>query len=195
LNPGVSTFVPKPHTPFQWVPCDTAEQIEAKLALLKRSLRDRDIKLTWSKPEDTLLEAWLSRGDRRMSEVIYRAWKNGAKFDAWQDQFNYDAWLGAFTEADLDPTFYTHRPRPLDEILPWEHISTGVHRSFLEREYLLSQREETRLDCRQGCLACGILPVFAELRRQHPGDAWQCPEVRSPSRHHQSLGISTEKGE
>ena len=96
LNAGVSTFVPKPHTPFQWVPCDTVEQIQAKQALLKRELRDRDIKLTWSKPEDTLLEAWLSRGDRRLSEVIYQAWKNGAKFDAWQDQFRYAAWLQAF---------------------------------------------------------------------------------------------------
>jgi radical SAM family uncharacterized protein len=182
LNAGVSTFVPKPHTPFQWVPCDSVDQIEAKQTLLKRALRDRDIKLTWSKPEDTLLEAWLSRGDRRMSSVIFRAWKNGAKFDAWQDQFCYAAWQQAFTELDLDPAFYTHRARSLDEIFPWDHINPGVRRSYLEQDYLKSQRGETRQDCRQGCFACGILPAFADIRRQHPGDAWQCPEVKSPSR-------------
>ena len=182
LNAGVSTFVPKPHTPFQWVPCDTVDQIQAKQALLKRALRDRDIKLTWSKPEDTLLEAWLSRGDRRLAEVIYQAWKNGAKFDAWQDQFNYAAWLKAFTTAGLDPAFYTHRPRLLDEIFPWEHIDPGVRRDYLAQDYLMSQRGETRADCRQGCFACGILPVFADLRRQNPGDSWQCPEVKTPSR-------------
>ena len=188
LNPGVSTFVPKPHTPFQWVSCDTVEQIEAKQALLKRSLRDRDIKLTWSKPEDTMLEAWLSRGDRRMSAVVFHAWKNGAKFDAWQDQFRYDVWLKAFEEIGLDPAFYTHRPRSLDEIFPWEHISAGVRRSYLQQDYLMSQQGITRHDCRQECFACGILPVFADFRRQHPGNAWQCPEVHSPSRHNPASG-------
>ncbi len=182
LNAGVSTFVPKPHTPFQWVPCDTVEQIQAKQALLKRELRDRDIKLTWSKPEDTLLEAWLSRGDRRMAEVVYRAWANGAKFDAWQDQFCYAAWLQAFDQVGLEPAFYTHRPRLLDETFPWEHINPGVRRQYLAQDYLLSQKNQTRIDCRQRCFACGILPTFADLRRQHPGDAWQCPEVKTPSR-------------
>ena len=182
LNAGVSTFVPKPNTPFQWVPCDTVEQIEQKQALLKRELRDRDIKLTWTKPEDTLLEAWLSRGDRRLSDVIYHAYVNGAKFDAWQDQFNYTAWIKAFEETGLDPAFYTHRPRALDEVFPWEHISAGVRRTYLAQEYLKSQRNETQMDCRQGCFACGILPVFADLRRQHPGEEWLCPQVKSPRR-------------
>jgi radical SAM family uncharacterized protein len=182
LNAGVSTFVPKPHTPFQWVPCDTAEQIEAKQALLKRQLRDRDIKLTWSKIEGTMLEAWLSRGDRRLSEVIYHAWANGARFDAWQDQFRFDAWLQAFEQSGLDPDFYTYRPRKIDEIFPWEHINPGVRRSFLAQDYLMSLQGETRVDCRQRCFACGILPTFADLRRQYPGEAWQCPEVKTPSR-------------
>jgi radical SAM family uncharacterized protein len=191
LNAGVSTFVPKPHTPFQWVPCDTVEQIQAKQALLKHQLRDRDIKLTWSKPEDTLLEAWLSRGDRRLSDVIFRAWKHGARFDAWQDQFRYDTWQQAFEETGLDPSFYTYRPRALDEIFPWDHINPGVRRSYLENDYLMSQRGETRQDCRQGCFACGILPVFADIRRQTPGDAWQCPEVKSPSRSNKAVFSTT----
>lgn len=179
VNPGVSTFVPKPHTPFQWVPCDTVEQIKVKQALLKHQLRDRDIKLTWTLPEDTLLESWLSRGDRRIAEVIYRAWKAGARFDAWQEHYRYHIWLEAFEACGLDPSFYTHRERPIDEALPWDHISTGVRKKYLTEDYLWSLRGLTRADCRQHCFACGILPSFAELRSKNPGEVWQCPEVKS----------------
>ncbi len=138
LNLGVSTFIPKPHTPFQWVACDSVEQIQAKQALLKQGLRNKDIKLTWTNPDVTMLEAWLSRGDRRMADVVYQAWLNGARFDAWQDQFNFTAWTKAFEIAQLDPSFYTHRPRSQDEIFPWDHISTGVRKKFLLQEFLLS---------------------------------------------------------
>jgi radical SAM family uncharacterized protein len=178
VHAGVSTFVPKPHTPFQWVACDTVEQIEAKQRLLKDELRVKNIKLSWTKPADTLLEAWLSRGDRRMAEVIYRAWQHGAKFDAWGDQFRYDAWQEAFTAVGLDPAFYTHRPRGLDEAFPWDHISDGVRKKYLLQDYQQSLESQTRVDCREQCFACGILPLFADVRRQHPGDAWKCPEVR-----------------
>jgi radical SAM superfamily enzyme YgiQ (UPF0313 family) len=182
LNAGVSTFIPKPHTPFQWVPCDTVEQIQAKQALLKDELRHRDIKLTWTDPKVTLLEAWLSRGDRRMADVVYSAWQNGAKFDAWQDQFCFDAWMKAFDDNHTEPSFYTHRERPLDEVFPWDHISTGVRKKFLLQELKLSQESLVRSDCRLQCFACGILPTFADLRRANPGNAWSCPEVKSPSR-------------
>jgi radical SAM superfamily enzyme YgiQ (UPF0313 family) len=107
VHAGVSTFVPKAHTPFQWVPCDTIENIRAKQGLLKRQIRGQGLKLTWTPPEETLLEAWLSRGDRRMAQVIYSAWQRGARFDAWKDSFNYRAWLDAFTETGLDSAFYT----------------------------------------------------------------------------------------
>jgi radical SAM family uncharacterized protein len=182
VHAGVSTFVPKPHTPFQWVPCDTVEQIEAKQALLRRELRGPGLKLSWTDPEQTLLEAWLSRGDRRLGAVILEAWKRGARFDAWQEHFRPDAWREAFQAVALDPRFYTHRERPIDETLPWDHISAGVRKDFLTEDYLWSLRGRTRLDCRERCFACGILPRFAELRRQHPGEAWECPEVRSPAR-------------
>jgi hypothetical protein len=179
VTAGVSTFVPKPHTPFQWVPCDTIEQIEAKQALLKRTLRGKGLKLNWNSPEDTMLEAWLSRGDRRMAEVIYHAWLSGAKFDAWKEYYQYDLWLQAFSQVGLDPAFYTHRERPIDETFPWEHIDTTVRKKFLTEDYLWSMQGKTRVDCRERCFACGILPTFAELRRQHPGDVWQCPEVKN----------------
>ncbi|NIS79128.1 MAG: TIGR03960 family B12-binding radical SAM protein [Anaerolineales bacterium] len=182
VHAGVSTFVPKPHTPFQWAPCETQEQIEAKQALLRRQLRGPGLKLNWNQPEETLLEAWLSRGDRRLGEVILRAWRNGAKFDAWQESFKYEAWMQAFEDADIDPMFYTHRERPIDETLPWDHIDAGVKKQFLTEDYLWSLQGRTRVDCRERCFACGILPKFADLRRANPGQAWECPEVRSPSR-------------
>ena len=182
LNVGVSTFVPKPQTPFQWVSCDTPEQIRLKQDLLKRELRDKNIKLTWTRPEDTLLEAWLSRGDRKVSDVIYSAWKKGAKFDAWNDQHHYDKWMQAFAEHGLDPAFYTHRQRRTDEIFPWDHISAAVKKSFLFQDFRMSLEGEIRVDCRQHCFACGILPTFTGVRRENPGDYWKCPEVKTPAR-------------
>ena len=179
VNAGVSTFIPKPHTPFQWVPLDSIDSINEKQALLKKELRGPGLKLNWNSPEDTMLEAWLSRGDRRLADVIYKAWENGAKFDAWSDQFRYDIWLTAFQDSNLSPEFYTHRERPIDEVFPWEHISTTVRKKFLTEDYLWSKQGKTRVDCRERCFACGILPTFADLRRKNPGEVWQCPEVKS----------------
>jgi radical SAM family uncharacterized protein len=179
VHAGVSTFVPKPHTPFQWVRCDSLEQIEAKQAHLRAHLRGPGLKLNWNNPKETQLEAWLSRGDRRMAEVILRAWQKGARFDAWSEHFNYQAWIAAFEEVGLDPAFYTHRQRPLDEVFPWEHISTTVTKKFLTQDYLWSLSRKTRIDCRQQCFACGVLPTFKDLRRETPGELWKCPEVAS----------------
>jgi radical SAM family uncharacterized protein len=184
LNVGVSTFVPKPQTPFQWVACDTRENILEKQALLKRQLmKDKNIKLSWTKPEDTLLEAWLTRGDRRIAEVIYSAWKKGAKFDAWGDEIKVQAaWLPAFEEHGLDPAFYTHRQRRTDEVFPWEHITAAVRKNFLFQDFRQSLEGQIRVDCRLNCYACGILPTFANLRRENPGEGWKCPEVKSPAK-------------
>jgi hypothetical protein len=182
VTAGVSTFVPKPHTPFQWVPCDSVEQIEAKQSLLKRALRGPGLKLNWNHPDETMLEAWLSRGDRRMAQVVEGAWRRGARFDAWQEHFRMAVWLEAFADAGLEPAFYTHRERPIDESLPWDHIDAAVRKEFLTEDYLMSLQGRTRVDCRERCFACGILPRFADLRRAHPGEVWECPEVRSPRR-------------
>ena len=182
LNVGVSTFVPKPQTPFQWVSCDTRENILEKQALLKRQLfKDKSIKLSWTKPDDTLVEAWLSRGDRRTAEVIHTAWKNGAKFDAWEEGRNFDRWIAAFEEHGLDPAFYTHRQRRTDEVFSWEHITAAVRKNFLFQDFRMSLEGQIRVDCRLNCFACGILPTFAGLRRDNPGEGWKCPEVKSPA--------------
>lgn len=189
VHAGVSTFVPKPHTPFQWVPCDTIEQIEAKQALLRKEIRGKGLKLNWNEPHETMLEAWLSRGDRRMAEVVFQAWKNGAKFDAWHEYFNYSTWIDAFQYVGLDPTFYTHRQRLIDETFPWEHIDSSVRKKFLTEDYLWSQKGQTRVDCRERCFACGILPTYAEMRSQNPGEAWQCPEVKPRSERIKSSAV------
>lgn len=177
VHAGVSTFIPKAHTPFQWVSADSLEQIQAKQTLLQHELRGPNFKLNWSDPRDTMLEAWLSRGDRRLGAVILGAWQHGTKFDAWQDQVNHAAWQQAFADAGLSPEFYVHRARLSDEIFPWDHIDPAVKKSYLLEEYNNSRQGILRSDCRQQCHACGILPAFNELRRANPGDQWKCPEV------------------
>jgi hypothetical protein len=142
------------------------------------ALRGSGLKLTWTDPKITLHEAWLARGDRRTGEVIYRAWQLGSKFDAWQEGFRYEMWLQAFAECGLDPAFYTHRERPLDEIMPWQHISSGVRLEFLKEDYQWSLDGKTRQDCRDHCFACGILPRFNDLRAAQAEDAWKCPPVK-----------------
>ena len=174
LHTGISTFVPKPHTPFQWMKLDSIESVLQKQNLLKDQLRGPGMKMTWSNPRETILEAVLARGDRRLSGVIEDAWKRGAKFDAWMDQFNFNVWMDAFDAANLPPAFYTSRDRSLDEILPWDHISTGVSRRYLEREYQNAIDGITTQDCREGCLACGIVPALSAMRH---GAEWFCPEV------------------
>jgi len=191
LNAGVSTFVPKSQTPFQWVSCDTPEQIDAKQALLRRELmRDKNIKLSLTKAHDSFLEAWLSRGDRRMAEVVYAAWKNGSKFDAWDEGRKYGAWMQAFEEQGLDPLFYTHRQRRTDEVFPWEHITAAVRKNFLFQDFRQSLEGQIRVDCRLNCFACGILPTFANMRRENPGEVWKCPDVKSPVSNNQSAQSS-----
>jgi radical SAM family uncharacterized protein len=181
LNAGVSTFVPKSQTPFQWVSCDTPEQIKAKQSLLRRELgRDRSIKLSLTAAEDSYLEAWLSRGDRRMAEVVYAAWAGGSKFDAWEEGKNYQSWMQAFEQQGLDPLFYTHRQRRTDEVFPWEHITAAVRKNFLFQDFRQSLEGQIRVDCRLNCFACGILPTFANMRRENPGEVWKCPDVKSP---------------
>jgi radical SAM family uncharacterized protein len=178
VHAGVSTLIPKAHTPFQWMAMDTREQILAKQDLLRREMRGPGLKLDLTPPEVTLLEARLARGDRRLGGVIERAWKNGARFDAWTDRFQPAAWDAAFKEARLDPAFYTHRERTADEIFPWDHINVGVRKEYLRREYEASLEGRTRGDCREECFGCGILTTFHELRDALPEEARFCPTAQ-----------------
>lgn len=172
---GLGSFIPKPHTPFQWYGSEQIETLKEKIYFLKDGARKAGIKLTYNSPESTLVEMWLSRGDRRIGQVIYQAWKNGARFDAWNDRFNKQAWLDAFASLGIDPDFYAYRQRDLNELLPWEHISTGVKKQFLKRDLLASQAGETREDCRENCFYCGILDSFADVRPSTSEVYWGCP--------------------
>jgi radical SAM family uncharacterized protein len=157
LRINLSTFVPKPHTPFQWVAQESKQQLDSKHELLKQELRRKGIRLSWSDPRTSLLEATLSRGDRRLGKVIYRAWQLGSTFDAWSEHFSYENWLRAFNESGLEPSFYAHRVRPLNELLPWAHIDIGVTTAFLKREYQRALEGKETPDCRyKGCNACGL---------------------------------------
>ncbi len=154
---SVSTFVPKPHTPFQWVAQASQPDLDTKHELLKLGLRRAGSRLSWPDPKVSLLEAAFSRGDRRLGKVIYRAWQLGSTFDAWGEHFNYENWIRAFDETKLDPSFYAHRERPLDEPLPWAHIDVGVTTTFLKEEYQRALDGRETPDCRNAaCNACGL---------------------------------------
>ena len=180
VNVSISTLVPKPHTPFQWVPLADEQEVRAQQRYLKDHLRGPGLKLNWNNYQETLLEAVLSRGDRRLGAAIHRAWQLGARFDGWGDQFKVEAWRQAFRETGVEVGFYVRRPRPADEILPWDHIDIGVSKRFLRRDYEASLRGQTRPDCRQQCYGCGILTAFREERAGLPEEAWGCPPIKAP---------------
>ena len=157
LRINLGTFVPKAHTPFQWLPQEATEELNSRHQRLKEGLRRRRIRLSWQDPDVSTLEAVLSRGDRRLGQVILNAFKLGSTFDSWSEHFNYMNWLNAFKKAGLKPDFYARRQRSTNEILPWSHIDSGISPSFLKREYRRAFKGHTTEDCRNGaCYACGL---------------------------------------
>jgi radical SAM family uncharacterized protein len=156
FNVSVSTFVPKPHTPFQWCAQDGIETIRRKQGILKSSLRARSIKLSWHDSEMSTIEGFLARGDRRLGPIIERAWASGGRFDSWSEHFDQERWLNAATAVGIDPSFYLSRERGAEELFPWDHLDFGVDKSFLRDEYERAINAETTLDCRtDGCADCG----------------------------------------
>ena len=150
-----SCFVPKPFTPFQWVGQASVEQFFAKQKFVKTHMTKRQVRFNYHEPQLSSMEAVLARGDRRVSALILRAWELGAKFDGWNDLFKYDVWMQAFEDTGLDKDFYTVRERSYDEVLPWDHISIGVSKSFLIREAEKAKQEQVTPNCRTKCAGCG----------------------------------------
>ncbi len=177
---GVSTFVPQPHTPFQWEPMADLETVRRRQEILQRGLRGRGITFNWNDPQESLLEATLSRGDRRLGAVIHTAWRDGARFDGWHDRFRPQLWWDAFAAHGLDPAWYAQRRRLADEVFPWDHIDVGLQKRWLLMDYRRSLREETLLDCREHCYACGILRTYRNERSATPPEAWKCPPTKTP---------------
>ena len=153
---SASCFVPKPFTPFQWASQDTLQTFKEKQAYLRKVLSIRGVTFNWHDPEVSLLEACFARGDRRLSEVLYEAWRLGCLLDGWTEQFRYELWVKAFENCGIDPAFYANRERSRDELLPWDFIDTGVTKEFLWRENEKSLKAQTTSDCRHGCHGCGL---------------------------------------
>jgi radical SAM family uncharacterized protein/radical SAM-linked protein len=157
INVSISTFVPKPHTPFQWASQISLDESWRKLEYLKAELNLSGVRLKWQHPEMSLLEGALSRGDRRMGRVIEQAWKSGCTFDGWTDQFHFRHWLRAFEKCAVDAAFFTTRARQVEERLPWGHMDAGVDAEFLKTQWQDAHLRRRVTDCRHGdCHGCGV---------------------------------------
>ena len=157
VNASISTFVPKPLTPFQWHGQMRPEVVREKQAYLRGLQQNRNVRLKCHDSEATLVEGFLSRADRRAGRVIEAAWRHGARFDAWDEALQMDAWNRAWQESGYGPEETAWRERPLDEVLPWDHIDLGVTREYLKQDSLKSTRDEFTEHCQtEACGDCGV---------------------------------------
>lgn len=166
VSVGVSPFVPKPFTPFQWHAQNTVAEIERKRGLVLHNLGDRCVKVSFHDAPVTQLEGVLARGDRRLADAIEQAWRRGATFDTWDEFLDMDRWLSAFENTGIDPGFYAMRERPMDEPLPWDHIDCGVRKEYLRAEAKRAERGQLTGDCHTGpCTFCGACSRAITERR------------------------------
>ena len=158
---STSFFIPKPFTPFQWAPQCTKEEFIDKahqtLRAVTEQLNQKSIKYNWHEADLSVLEGVLARGDRKVADVILKAYEKGCMYDSWSEYFLNDKWLEAFDECGVDIGFYTTRKRELDEMFPWDFIDCGVTKSFLKREWKRSQEETVTPNCRKQCQGCGAM--------------------------------------
>lgn len=160
LNLATSIFIPKAFTPFQWVPQIQRETMLERVYAIKHQLKKGNIEFKWHESELSLLEAVISRGDRRVADLILMAFENGAAMDGWTEWFNLQAWQKALSQWSMDPSFYAHRERSYEEILPWDFIDIGVTKAYLIQENEKAKQGITTRDCREGCTACGITETY-----------------------------------
>ena len=153
---SVSCFIPKPFTPFEFEPQIRAEELRRRQRYLREKFKHKRISFNYHDSQVSYIEAIFAKGDRRLGDVLYRAWEKGCKFDGWGEYFYMDWWMEAFAECGIDPEFYAYREIPYDEVLPWDHISSGVRKDYLIKEHQKAMRAETTQDCRVGkCHVCG----------------------------------------
>ncbi len=152
---SVANFVPKPHTPFQFEPQITREEMMRRQVLLKDSIKSKKITFNYHENKTSFLEGVFARGDRRLGAVIYAAYKKGCRFDGWDECFELEKWLEAFDECGVKPEFYANRTRSFDEITPWEHLDYRITKEFLIRENMAAHAEKTTPNCREKCAGCG----------------------------------------
>lgn len=160
ITVSTSCFVPKPHSPFQWEQQVTMEEYIRKVHLLRDNIKAKNVVYNWHDPQTSYIEATLSRGDRRIGNVIENVWRAGGRLEAWSDYFSFDRWMKAFDDAGVDPTFYAHRLRDKDEIMPWDNVDVGVRRAHLWHEREQAYKSELSPDCRKQCSACGAAKLL-----------------------------------
>lgn len=153
---STSIFVPKPFTPFQWVPQDTMEDVRKKIEVVRGAIKSKQITYNWHESLVSYMEAIFARGDRRICDVLIKAFEKGARFDGWNQYFDFNIWKEALEECNVDGDFYAYRQREYDEILPWDFVDTGVSKEFLMKENERAKKAELTPDCRQGCKNCGV---------------------------------------
>ena len=157
VTASVGGFVPKPFTPFQWFGQNTTVELRRKIGLLCTDLRRaKGVQLKWHDPEATLVEGIVSRGDRRSGDVVERVWRSGGTFQEWSEHLDAPRWRRAMTDSGLDLDWHVHRHRRADEVLPWDHLSAGLHKDFLWQDWRDALDEVGLEDCRwTPCYDCG----------------------------------------
>ncbi len=156
ITVSTSSFVPKPFTPFMWAAQDRMETLRHKQDILKDEMKSRLINYNWHDADLSVLEGVFARGDRRLNKILIDAYNKGCHLDGWNEHFKFDKWMEAFEENNMDYSFYNHRERSYDEILPWDFIDVGVTKKFLMNENEKAKQAATTPNCRQKCAGCGI---------------------------------------
>lgn len=156
ISISTATFVPKPFTPFQFESQATRSEIAAKQRHLLDSLTTRKVRCSWHNQDVSVLEAVLAKGNRKIGQVIYTAWKKGCILDSWNEHFKFPLWAEAFEECNVDVEYFANRKIPFDEILPWDHLDYLVSKKFLERENLKAHSAQITRNCKEGCSGCGV---------------------------------------
>lgn len=162
ITVSTSCFVPKPHSPFQWEAQVTMEEYRRRVQLLRDNMKAKNVTYNWHDPETSYIEAVLSRGDRRIADVIETVRRSGGALEAWSDYFSFERWMGAFAACGVDPAFYACRERGKDEFMPWNVIDMGVTRRHLWHEREQAYRAELSPDCRKQCTGCGALSLMTK---------------------------------
>lgn len=185
INISVNTFIPKPHTPFQWAAQLSVDDAMRRISWLQERMRMQRVQFKWQSPEASFLEGLWARGDRRLSGLLETAYQQGCVFDGWSDQFRYDRWLRAIEASGIDAAFFTTRDRSPLEPLPWDHVDMRIEKAYLRAELEKSSSGAQTPDCRNGdCQGCGV----CDFDRIEPKVFIECPE-KAPS-----AGIETQTG-
>ena len=160
ITVSTSCFIPKPHSPFQWEGQITKEEYLRRVNLLRSSINSRNVVYNWHDADTSVVEAVLSRGDRRLGKVLEEVWRNGGRLDAWTDYFSFERWMDAMDKHGLSVSFYAERERDVNEVLPWDMIDVGVRKDHLKREREKCYTSTLSPDCRHQCSACGALRLM-----------------------------------